>query len=93
MSKSTKNSDELNGVYAVLNELVGYENVEKIFNHFKGSQVNFPTKLFSKEFVAREAMRCYDGTNDSINRIAVKYSYSERTIRKIMKNSSDIYSE
>jgi hypothetical protein len=86
MSDNTKQNNQLNGVYATMNDIIGYENVEKLYIHFKGTQVNFPTKLFSKEYVAEEAKRNYDGTNESINRIAVKYSYSERTIRKLLKN-------
>lgn len=93
MSDNTKQNDRLNGVYATMNDVIGYENVEKLYIHFKGTQVNFPTKLFSKEYVVEEAKRNYDGTNASINRIAVKYSYSERTIRKLLKsgcsNNSD----
>lgn len=86
MSDNTKQNNRLNGVYATMNDIIGYENVEKLYIHFKGTQVNFPTKLFSKEYVAEEAKRNSDGTNESINRIAVKYSYSERTIRKLLKN-------
>ena len=93
MSDNTKQNDRLNGVYATMNDIIGYENVEKLYIHFKGTQVNFPTKLFSKEYVVEEAKRNYDGTNAYINRIAVKYSYSERTIRKLLKsgcsNNSD----
>lgn len=77
----------LNEVYESMNELIGFDNVVKLYEHFKGSQVNFPTKLFSKEFVLREAIKAYDGTSKSINTIAVKYSYSERTIRKLLKES------
>lgn len=75
----------LNGVYEAMSEYIGFDNVEKLHEHFKGSQINFPTKLFSKEFVLQEAIKNYDGTSKSLNKIAVKYSYSERTIRKLLK--------
>lgn len=48
MSDNTKQNNRLNGVYATMNDIIGYENVEKLYIHFKGTQVNFPTKLFSK---------------------------------------------
>jgi len=79
----------LNGVYETMSELIGFDNVMKLYDHFRGSQVNFPTRLFSKEFVLQEALRAYDGTSESINAIATKYSYSERTIRKLIKQSLD----
>ena len=83
MSKNSK--PVLNGVYEAISELIGFDNTVEIYKHFAGSQVNFPTRLFSKEFVLQEAIRNYDGTSASINKIAVKYKYSERTIRKLLQ--------
>lgn len=80
-----KNEPVLNGVYETLSELIGFDNTSKIYKHFAGSQINFPTRLFSKEFVLQEAIKSYDGTSASINKIAVKYNYSERTVRKLLK--------
>ena len=80
-----KNSTTLNGVYEVMADLIGFDNAVKLYENFRGSQVNFPTKLFSKEFVLQEAIKAYDGTSESINKIATKFNYSERTIRKLLK--------
>lgn len=79
----------LNGVYESFSEIIGFDNTVKLYENFCGSQINFPTRLFSKEFVLQEAIKSYDGTSDSINKIAVKYNYSERTIRKLLKNNLD----
>ena len=79
----------LNGVYETISEIVGFDNAVKLFENFCGSQINFPTRLFSKEFVLQEALKTYNGTSESINRIAVKYNYSERTIRKLLKDHMD----
>ena len=89
MDKKTDNCPMLNGVYETMNEIIGFDNVMKLYEHYKGSQINFPTRLFSKEFILQEAIKGYDGTSESINKIAVKYSYSERTIRKLLKKSFD----
>ena len=83
------NTSTLNGVYETMSELIGFDNVLKLYENFRGSQVNFPTRLFSKEFVLQEALRLYDGTSESINSIAVKYGYSETTIRKLLKEPLD----
>ena len=77
----------LNGVYETISQLIGFDNTTKLYKHFAGSQINFPTRLFSKEFVLSEAVKAYDGTSESINKIAVKYNYSERTIRKLLKDT------
>ena len=89
IDNSPKNSKTLNGVYETMSEIIGFDNVVKLYDNFKGSQINFPTRLFSKEFVLQEALKSYDGTSESINLIATKYSYSERTIRKLLKNHLD----
>lgn len=86
---SKKNEPVLNGVYETFSELIGFDNTSKIYKHFAGSQINFPTRLFSKEFVLQEAIKSYDGTSASINKIAVKYNYSERTVRKLLKDHID----
>ena len=84
-----KKSTILNGVYENISELIGFDNAVKLYESFRGSQVNFPTRLFSKEFVLQEAIIAYDGTSESINKIATKYNYSERTIRKLLKDHLD----
>lgn len=89
IEKKSTNINTLNGVYETMSELIGFDNVLKLYENFRGSQVNFPTRLFSKEFVLQEALRLYDGTSESINSIAVKYGYSERTIRKLLKEHLD----
>ncbi|MGN0501156.1 MAG: hypothetical protein ACI4HK_08465 [Ruminococcus sp.] len=89
MDYSLKSSKTLNGIYETMSEIICFDNVVKIYDNFKGSQINFPTRLFLKEFVLQEALKSYDGTSESINLIATKYSYSERTIRKLLKNHLD----
>lgn len=84
-----KKSTTLNGVYENISELIGFDNAVKLYESFRGSQINFPTRLFSKEFVLQEAIKAYDGTSESINKIATKYNYSERTIRKLLKDHLD----
>lgn len=89
IDKNCVNSTTLNGVYESISELIGFDNAVKLYENFRGSQINFPTRLFSKEFVLQEAIKVYDGTLESINVVAVKYNYSERTIRKLLKDHLD----
>ena len=70
-----KNGNTLNGVYETMSEIIGFDNVVKLYENFKGSQINFPTRLFSKDFVLQEALKAYDGTSESINLIATKYTF------------------
>ena len=76
----SKNSTPvLNGVYEAISELIGFDNTTKLYKHFAGSQINFPTRLFSKEFVLSEAVKAYDGTSESINR---SFEFTEKYILK-----------
>lgn len=89
MDKKDKKAELLNGVYGPICEIIGFENTVKLYNQMKGSQINFPTRLYSKEYVALEAEKIYDGTSDSLNKIAAEYNYSERTIRKLLKKKNE----
>lgn len=82
-----KERSVLNGIYDTICEEIGFDNAVKIYHLFCGCQINFPTRLYSKEHVQSEAKKTYNGTNQSINSIATKYNYSERTIRKMLQDS------
>jgi len=75
--------DNLSGIYKELAEIVSFETVVMIFEHFKGQQVTFPTRLMSTEFTIRQILREYNGKN--VKALAKKYGYSERWIRKVAK--------
>ena len=78
----------LNDVYRELCDLVGYENMLKLYAQYKGFQVNFPTRLYSKDYVREVLKREYNGSNTKA--LARKLGYSERWIRKIIEEVSDI---
>lgn len=75
--------DNLNGVYKEMAEILSFETVVMIFEHFKGQQVTFPTKLMSTEFNIRQILREYNGKN--VKMLAKKYGYFERWIRQVVK--------
>lgn len=85
----TKNikGEYLNGVYNELANLLGIDVVLKIHASYRGQQVTFPVELFSKEFIAMQIVCEYDGHN--VKQLATKYEYTERTIRKILKDHID----
>lgn len=78
----------LNDVYRELCDLVGYENMLKLYAQYKGFQVNFPTRLYSKDYVRTVVKKEYNGSNTKA--LARKLGYSERWIRKIVEEVADI---
>ena len=73
----------LNDVYRDIAEEIGLENTLIIFNLFHGTQISFPNRLFSKEYIHKAIINEYDGNN--VPQLAQKYNYSERSIWRILK--------
>ena len=78
--------EALNDVYRELGELIGIDKAMKIYNNYKGLQVNFPTRLYEKEYVVKQALKEHKKGND-IRKIAVEYHYSERWIKEMIAQS------
>lgn len=70
------------GVYNDLAEIIGVDKVEAVFNNFKGQQITFPQRLYSKEYVVQEVKRLYNGNN--LKQLAIKYDYTERHLKKML---------
>ena len=77
----------LNDVYREISDEIGLENALAIFRLFHGTQVSFPSRLFSKEYTRGEILREYNGGN--VAQLAQKYNYSERSIWRIIKNNTE----
>lgn len=49
MNKESKvEPEDLIGIYSEMAQLIGAEAVTKIYVHFKGQQIAFPTRLYTK---------------------------------------------
>lgn len=75
----------LNTIYKEVSEKLGMDTALEIYQMFKGQQINFPVRFFNPTRIQQIIVKEYDGTN--IRMLATKYSYSEKTIRRIIKDS------
>lgn len=82
-----KNVELLNSVYKDINDEFGIDVAMRMYQLYKGTQVNFPMRFLNPELVKRKILEEYDGTN--LKQLAVKYSYSEKTLRRLIKDSVD----
>ncbi len=73
----------LNSVYKEISEHCGFDVALKIYHLYRGQQICFPVRIFDKEIVHAKIIEEYDGTN--IRKLAEKYRYSEKTVRRIVK--------
>lgn len=78
-----KDSELLNSVYKEVSERLGIDAAMEIYQMFKGQQVSFPMRFFNRECIRDIIAQEYDGTN--VKNLAVKYGYSEKTIRRILR--------
>ena len=79
------NTDLLNGVYKEISAELGMDIAISIYKMFKGQQINFPMRLFNPAQIQKRILEEYDGTN--IKSLAKKYDYSEKTVRRIIRDS------
>lgn len=85
MRMAEKDSELLNTVYKEVSEKLGMDTAMEIYQMFKGQQINFPVRFFNPTRIQQIIVKEYDGTN--IRTLATKYNYSEKTIRRIIKDS------
>ena len=79
------NPELLNAVYEEISEKLGMDTAMEIYRMFKGQQISFPMRFFNPAKIQQMIVREYDGSNLKI--LAVKYGYSEKSVRRIIKES------
>lgn len=77
----------LNGIYNELANLLGTDAAMKIHANYRGQQITFPVEFFSKQFIKSQIINEFNGHN--IKQLATKHGYSEKSIRKILKDNID----
>ena len=85
MRMAEQDVEPLNTVYREISEKLGMDTAMDIYQMFKGQQINFPVRFFNPTRIQQLILEEYDGTN--VRTLAVKYNYSEKTIRRIIKDS------
>ncbi|MCD8181085.1 MAG: Mor transcription activator family protein [Firmicutes bacterium] len=70
-------------VYREIAEELGCDAAVAMYHMFKGTQVCFPIRLLDPELVREMIAREHNGYN--VKLLAKKYDYSEKTIRRIIK--------
>ena len=75
----------LNTIYKEISEKLGVDAAMEIYRMFKGQQISFPMRFFNPSRIQKCILTEYNGTN--IKTLAIKYGYSEKTVRRIIKDS------
>lgn len=85
MRMAEKDSELLNTVYREIADRLGMDTAMDVYQMFKGQQITFPVRFLNPARIQRIIIQEYDGTN--IKELATKYNYSEKTVRRIIRES------
>lgn len=77
----------LNTIYKDIADNLGMDVAKDIYSMYKGQQITFPMRFFNPVRIQQIIVQEYDGTN--IKALAAKYNYSEKTIRRILKDRTE----
>ena len=80
-----KERELYNAVYKEISEIIGLEATLKLYLRFKGQQITFPVRLYNPHLIQKNVIKEFDGSN--IPELARKYDYSEKTIRRMIRDS------
>lgn len=85
MAMAENDPELLNSVYKEISEKLGMDTAMEIYQMFKGQQICFPIRFFNPARIQKIIIQEYDRTN--LRKLATKYNYSEKTLRRIIKGS------
>jgi Mor family transcriptional regulator len=74
-------------VYKDMLTVLEFEDILILHQAYKGLQITFPKRLYSKEYVQEMVKKEYNGTN--LKELSRRYNYSERWIRKMLKEEGE----
>lgn len=79
--------DALQQSYKQLNDIVGTKNMLKIYNEFRGTQLNLPMKLYDREGTIRAIQQEYPRM--STRELSDKYGFSQRWVTSVINKKKD----
>ena len=85
MRVAKKDSELLNSIYKEIADNLGMDIAMDIYKMYKGQQITFPMRFFNPARIQQIIIQEYDGTN--LKTLATKYNYSEKTVRRIIRDS------
>ena len=80
-----KKTELFNDVYREIGDALGMDTALSIYRMYKGQQITFPVHLFNAKRLQACIVEEYDGTN--LRQLAKKYDYSEKTLRRMLKDA------
>ena len=67
--------------------ILQFEDILMIHQAYRGLQVTFPKRLYSKDYIRKRILNEYNGEN--LKELSKRYGYSERWIRQMIKKKDE----
>ena len=77
-----KNKSDYKGIYSDMVEILGEDIVFKLYKNYRGQQVTFPMRLYSKSYVEEYIIKNYNGKN--IKEISRKLGYTCNWVQQVI---------
>lgn len=72
-----------NGIYKDMFEVLGEDITLKIYEDYRGQQVTFPMRLYSKFYILDYVRKNFDGSN--IKKLSRELGYTEKWLKELIK--------
>lgn len=77
--------ENYSGVYSEIVDILGEDAALKIYENFKGEQVTFPMRFYSKKYIERYLQSHYNGRN--LKQLSRKLGYTCNWLQQLINRS------
>lgn len=77
----------LQGIYKKLNELLGTAEMLKLYQEFRGTQLNLPMKLYGRDGTVAAIKEKYPQMTEKA--LADEYGYSQRWVKRVISEANN----
>lgn len=81
-----KKSENYGGIYKDMVEVLGEEITLKIYENYRGQQVTFPMRLYSKSYILEYLTKNYNGRN--LKELSRKLGYTCNWLQQVINKES-----
>lgn len=81
-----KKSDNYSGIYKDMVEILGEEITLRIYENYRGQQVTFPMRLYSRKYIIEYLMKNYNGKN--LKELSRKLGYTSNWLQQVINKTN-----
>lgn len=82
----SKKSENYSGIYKDMVEILGEEITLKIYENYRGQQVTFPMRLYSKDYILEYLTKNYNGKK--LKELSRKLGYTSNWLKQVINKES-----